>query len=225
MDPALCEVAEQIGRLVIESGRLERALLALAFTGALNLGQSPQRLHGLTARPLVIEVRRLADEGAYAAFDEPVLEALAELVTDDADDVLAWRNRYVYASWDLGEDGVYRGITLRDVAGLDADADGGPPVNEYCVESMLYLTFTIAKATDELRRLSQAALLRAASASRLSTGDVIGPRGSSRAIASAITTSSRQTRPPICTPIGRPSDDVVHGRTTAGCRVRLNGKV
>jgi hypothetical protein len=163
MDPALTEVAEQIGRLVIESGRLERALLALAYTGVRNLGASPERLRGLTARPLVIEVRRLAEEGAYATFDSLVIEAVAELVDEDTDgDVLAWRNRYVYASWERGEDGVYRGITLRDVAGHDPLAEGAPPVNEYSVESMLYLTFTVAKATDQLRRLSQAALHRAA---------------------------------------------------------------
>jgi hypothetical protein len=163
MDPALSEVAEQIGRLVIESARLERALLALAYTGVRNLGAAPARLHGLTARPLVLEVRRLAAEGAYVKFHEAVIEAVAELVKDDAaDDVLSWRNRYVYASWDRGEDGVFRGITLRDVAGRDLATDGEPPINEYSVESMLYLTFTIAKATDEVRRLSQAALLRSA---------------------------------------------------------------
>jgi hypothetical protein len=162
MDPALSEVAEQIGRLVIESARLERALLALAYTGVRNLGGAPARLHGLTARPLVLEVRRLVAEGAYLTFHEAVLEAVAELVKDEGDDVLSWRNRYVYASWDRGEDGVYRGITLRDVAGRDLATDGEPPINEYSVESMLYLTFTIAKATDEVRRLSQAALLRSA---------------------------------------------------------------
>jgi hypothetical protein len=160
MDPDLQEVAEQIGRLVIESGRLERALLALAYTGVRNLGQSPGRLRGLTARPLVLEVRQLTAEGAYASFGEAVVEALAELVKDDADDVLSWRNRYVYASWERGEDGVYRGITLRDIAGQDPSSGDEPPVNEYSVESMLYLTFTVAKATDELRRLSQAALAR-----------------------------------------------------------------
>ena len=162
MDPALSEVAEQIGRLVIESARLERALLALAYTGVRNLGAAPARLHGLTARPLVLEVRRLAAEGAYLKVREPVLEAVAELVKDEAEDVLSWRNRYVYASWERGEDGVYRGITLRDVAGRDLATEGEPPINEYRVESMLYLTFTIAKATDEVRRLSQAALLRSA---------------------------------------------------------------
>lgn len=162
MDPALSEVAEQIGRLVIESARLERALLALAFTGVRNLRGEPTRLHGLTARPLVLEVRRLAAEGAFLTFYEPVIEAVAELVNDDAEDVLSWRNRYVYASWERGEDGVYRGITLRDIAGRDLAAEGEPPINEYSVESMLYLTFTIAKATDEVRRLSQAALLRSA---------------------------------------------------------------
>jgi len=162
MDPALSEVAEQIGRLVIESARLERALLALAFTGLRNLKQPASRLQGLTARPLVVEVRRLAAEGAYITFYEPVIEAVADLVTDDADDVLSWRNRYVYASWDRGPDGVYRGITLRDIAGRDLATEGEPPVNEYSVESLLYLTFTIAKATDEVRRLSQAALVRAA---------------------------------------------------------------
>ncbi len=162
MDPALSEVAEQIGRLVIESGRLERALLAIAYTGLRNLGLSPQRLHGLTARPLVDEVRRLAAEDAYDAFSEAVTEALAELVSEGDEDVLSWRNRYVYASWERSDDGVYRGIALRDVAGRDPATDGDPPVNEYSVESMLYLTFTIAKATDELRRLSQAALRHAA---------------------------------------------------------------
>lgn len=162
MDPDLSEVAEQIGRLVIESARLERALLALAYTGVRNLGGAPTRLHGLTARPLVLEVRRLASEGAYVTFYEPVVEAVAELVKDDADDVLSWRNRYVYASWDRGDDGVYRGITLRDIAGRDLQTEGEPPVNEYSVESLLYLTFSIAKATDEVRRLSQAALVRSA---------------------------------------------------------------
>jgi hypothetical protein len=161
MDPAMQEVAEQIGRLVIESGRLERALLALAFTGVRNLGAPPSRLQGLTARPLVLEVRRLADEGAYPSFDEAVQAAVADLVHDDGEDVLGWRNRYVYASWERGEDGVYRGITLRDVAGRDLSQGGDPPpINEYSVESLLYLTFTMAKATDELRRLSQAALVR-----------------------------------------------------------------
>lgn len=162
MDPALSQVAEQIGRLVIESARLERALLALAFTGVRNLAGPPGRLHGLTARPLVLEVRRLAEEGAYRKFRDAVLEAVAELVKEDAEDALSWRNRYVYASWDRGEDGVYRGITLRDVAGRDLAAEGEPPINEYSVQSMLYLTFTIAKATDEVRRLSQSALVRVA---------------------------------------------------------------
>lgn len=162
MDPALSEVAEQIGRLVIESARLERALLALAFTGVRNLGGAPGRLHGLTARPLVLEVRRLATEGAYASYTDQVVDAVAELVNDDADDVLSWRNRYVYASWERGGDGVYRGIALRDIAGRDLTTEGEPPVNEYSVESMLYLTFSIAKATDEVRLLSQAALRRSA---------------------------------------------------------------
>lgn len=162
MDPDLAEVADQIGRLVIESGRLERALLALAYTGVRNIGASPQRLQGLTARPLVQEVRQLNREGAYGTFYEVVVEALAELVVDGAEDVLGWRNRYVYASWERGADGVYRGITLRDIAGLDVASGDEPPVNEYSVEQMLYLTFTIAKTTDELRRLSQAALRRAA---------------------------------------------------------------
>ena len=161
MDPAMSEVAEQIGRLVIESARLERALLALAYTGVRNLGESPARLRGLTARPLVIEVRRLVAEDAYPSFEEAVTEAVAELVKPDADDVLSWRNRYVYASWERGEDGLYRGIALRDLTGRGPEA-GEPPVSEYSVESMLYLTFTIAKATDEVRRLSQAALHRAA---------------------------------------------------------------
>jgi len=107
-------------------------------------------------------VRRLAEEGAYRKFRDAVLEAVAELVKEDAEDALSWRNRYVYASWDRGEDGVYRGITLRDVAGRDLAAEGEPPINEYSVQSMLYLTFTLAKATDEVRRLSQAALVRVA---------------------------------------------------------------
>jgi hypothetical protein len=160
MDPALSEVAEQIGRLVIESGRLERALLALAYTGVRNLGASPERLRGLTARPLVAEVRALAREGAYGGFEAAVLEVVAELAADEGEDVLSWRNRYVYAAWERGDDGVFRGITLRDVAGRDLDDGSAPPINEYSIESMLHLTFTIAKATDELRRLSQSTFRR-----------------------------------------------------------------